>query len=253
MTVIPRHDELRVVRRRAAIALAHRETRRVLSLWTQTIVPSVVTAILFLAIFGGALGGHLHAVAGSPYSRFILPGLLVMTVTAQAFANTSTSVFQAKNEGYIDDILSSPLRGRDIALAYPTGGLLRGWLAALLIQLIAAPFTGLPTHPALLAAALILCGLIFSSLGLITVIWADTFDHHAAVANLVITPLALLGGVFYSADRLTQPWSTLTRIDPLYYLVDAARAGSIDHAHTPAGLALLIAIGAAVGCYIISA
>lgn len=253
MTVDSRRSELRVVRRRGAIALAHREMRRVLSLWTQTVLPPVITAILFLAIFGGALGGNLHTTVGTPYLHFILPGLLVMIVTAQAFANTSTSVFQAKNEGYIDDILTSPLRGRDIALAYPTGGLLRGWLAALIVQLVSAPFAGLPTHPALLAAALAMSGLIFASLGLVTGIWADTFDHHAFIANLIITPLALLGGVFYSADRLSQPWSTLTRIDPIYYLVDAARAGSTGPAQTPVALALLIAAAVATGCYLISA
>lgn len=253
MTVADRSSQLRVVRRRATVALAHREVRRVLSLWTQTIAPSVITAVLFLIIFGGALGSHLRAVAGTPYPRFIVPGLLVMTVTAQAFANTSTSVFQAKNEGYIDDILTSPMRGREIALAYPAGGLARGWLAALIVQLLAAPFTGAPAHPVLLATALILTGLIFASLGLITGIWADTFDHHAFVANLVITPLALLGGVFYAADRLSQPWSTVTRIDPLYYLVDAARTASIGHAQSPSSLAILVALAFAAGCYLISA
>jgi len=252
VTFTPRTADLRLVRRRAAFALAHREVRRVLSLWTQTIAPPVITGVLFLIIFGGALGSHLRVVAGTPYPRFILPGLLVMTVTTQAFANTSTSVFQAKNEGYIDDVLTSPMRGGEIALAYPTGGLVRGWLAALIVQLLATPFTGLPTHPMLLATALILTGVIFASLGLITGIWADTFDHHAFVANLVITPLALLGGVFYTADRLSQPWSTLTRVDPLYYLVDAARTASIGHA-SPSSLAILVALGAAAGCNLISA
>ncbi|HYX86862.1 MAG TPA: ABC transporter permease [Gaiellales bacterium] len=235
-----RTAELRTIRYRGAWALAAREMRRVLGLWTQTILPSIVTAVLFLAVFGGALGGALHNVAGVPYVRFILPGLLVMTVVVQAFANSSTSLFQAKNEGYIEDLLTSPLRPSDIALAYPTGGLVRGWLAALAITLVAAPFAGPPRHPAVLAAALVLSGVVFSTLGLITGIWADTFDQHAFIANLVITPLAL-GGVFYPADRLSEPWSTLTRLDPLYYLVDAARYGAAGIHESDVALSLFVA------------
>src|SRR5919204_1991760 len=114
--------ELRVRQRRGAIALAGRETRRVLALWTQTILPPILTAVLFLAVFGGALGRRIHHVEGLPYLSFILPGLLVTTVAGQAFANCSTSLFQAKNEGYIEDILSSPLRPSQLALAYISGG-----------------------------------------------------------------------------------------------------------------------------------
>jgi ABC-2 type transport system permease protein len=103
-----------------------------------------------------------------PYVRFILPGLLVMTVAGQAFANNSTSLFQAKNEGYIDDVLTSPLRARQLVVAYMAGGLLRGWLSALTLALIASPFAGAPQQPVLLVAVLILTGLVFGALGVIT-------------------------------------------------------------------------------------
>ncbi len=96
--------ELRVVRRRGSWALASREMRRVMSLWTQTLLPPVLTGVIFLAIFGGALGGQLRTIVGVEYLRFILPGLLVMTVAGQAFVNNSTSLFQAKNEGYIEEL-----------------------------------------------------------------------------------------------------------------------------------------------------
>jgi len=209
--------ELRLRLRRATWALAAREMRRVLGLWTQTLLPPVITGLIFLAIFGGALGGRLHTVSGVPYVRFILPGLLVMTVAAQAFANNSTSFFQAKNEGYLEDILTSPLRPRQIVIAYMAGGLLRGWLSALALALIASPFAGAPHDPLLLVAALILCGLVSAALGVITGIWADTFDQHAFIANLLISPLALLGGVFL---RCRAP----------------APALAVDHAHRPAVL-----------------
>ncbi len=238
----------RALGQRATWALASREMRRVLGLGTQTLLPPIVTGLIFLAVFGGALGTRLHSIDGVRYVRFILPGLLVMTVAGQAFANNSTSLFQAKNEGYIEDLLTSPLRPWQLAAGYLSGGLVRGWLSALLLALAASPFAGAPAHPLALIAALALTGVVFAALGVITGVWAETFDQHAFMANLVIAPLALLAGIFYAAHRLHQPWRTITRIDPLYYLADATRYGyaGIHEASIPASLlvALVIAAGA---------
>ncbi|MHB8659628.1 MAG: ABC transporter permease [Solirubrobacteraceae bacterium] len=241
--------ELQIRQRRGAMALAGRETRRVMSLWTQTILPPVLTAVLFLAVFGGALGARIHHIAGLPYLSFILPGLLVMTVSAQAFANCATSLFQAKNEGYIEDVLTSPLQPRQVALSYLTGGLLRGLLAAVIVAVIGLPFAHEGAQPALALLALILTGLVFASLGVITGIWADTFDQQAFIANIVITPLALLGGVFYSAQTLGEPWSTLTRLDPLYYLVDAVRSGLTGAHQSPPRVSLAVAAPLALAIF----
>ncbi len=239
--------DLRTAGRRATWALAAREMRRVLSLWTQTLLPPVATGLIFLAVFGGALGTRLHAIDGVHYVRFVLPGLLVMTVAAQAFANNSTSLFQAKNEGYIGDLLSSPLRPWQLVTGYAAGGLLRGWLSAALLGLAGSPFAGAPSNPLILIAALALTGLVFAALGVITGVWAETFDQHAFIANLIITPLALLGGVFYAAHRLHQPWHTLTQIDPLYYLTDATRYGyaAVHEASLPAALLVALAVSGA--------
>lgn len=241
--------ELRIRQRRGTLALAGRETRRVLSLWTQTILPPILTAVLFLAVFGGALGQRIHRVEGVPYLSFILPGLLVMTVATQAFANCSTSLFQAKNEGYLEDVLTSPLRPWQLALSYMSGGLLRGLTAALWIALLALPFADEGARPATAAAAVLVTGLIFAALGVITGISADTFDQHAFVVNIVITPLALVGGVFYSARNLHEPWATLTRIDPLYYLVDATRAGLTGFHEASIAVALAIAAALALAAF----
>jgi ABC-2 type transport system permease protein len=242
-------DGLRTIERRATLALAEREARRVLSLWTQTIFPPVVTAALFLAVFGAALGPRLGETEGLDYVAFILPGLLVMTVAGQAFANNSTSLYQAKSEGYLEDVLTSPLRPWQLALGYTGGGLLRAVLAALVIAVAVAPFAGGVARPALVLAALLLTGLVFAALGVITGVWAETFDQHAFVANLVVTPLALLGGVFYSATSLSEPWETLTRLDPLYYLVDATRAGFTGVHETPVWASLTVAAGVATAAF----
>ncbi len=245
------HGDLLIVGRRATWALAAREMRRVLGLWTQTVLPPVVTGVIFLAIFGGALGDRLD-VGGVPYLRFILPGLLVMTVAGQAFANNSTSLFQAKNEGYIEDVLTSPIRPWQMVVAYLSGGLLRGWLAALALAVVAAPFAGAPENVGLLVVALGLTGFLFGALGVITGVWAETFDQHSFVANLLITPLALLGGVFYAAERLSEPWATITRADPIYYLVDATRSGYAGIEETAVAASLLVALVVAAAVFAIA-
>ncbi|RDI75688.1 ABC-2 type transporter [Gaiella occulta] len=235
---------------RGTAALAERELRRVLSLWTQTVAPPVLTAFVFLAVFGGALGSRIRNVEGVPYRDFVLPGLLVMTVASQAFANNSTSLFQARNEGYVEDVLSSPLRPWQLVVAYASGGLLRGWLAAAIVAAVATPFSERGVaDAAVVVVALLLTGLVFAGAGVITGLWADTFDRHAFVANLVITPLALVGGVFYSARSLSEPWATLTRFDPLYYLVDAARAGFTGFHESAVWLSLLVTAAVAAATF----
>lgn len=245
-------EQLRTIQRRATWALSGREMRRVLSLWTQTLLPALLTGVVFLAVFGGALGDRLD-VEGVDYLRFILPGLLVMTVAAQAFSNNSTSIFQAKSEGYIEDVLSSPLRSWQLLVGYMSGGLLRGWLAALILWLAAWPFAGAVEQPGLVVAALALTGVIFAVLGVITGMWADTFDQHALIANVLITPLALVAAVFYSAERLDEPWRTLTRLDPIYYLVDATRHGYTGLHETATWTALGIAAVLAGGQFLLAA
>jgi ABC-2 type transport system permease protein len=232
--------DVRVAQRVGTIALAGREVRRVLSLWTQTILPPVLTAALFLAVFGGALGGRIGSIEGIPYPEFILAGLLVMTAATQAFANNSTSLFQAKSEGYIDDVLTSPLRPWQLALAYMAGGLVRAFAAVLAIAVVTAPFVGSPEQPEFAVASLALTALVFSALGVITGIWAENFDQHAFVASVVIAPLALLGAVFYAARTLPEPWQTLTRLDPLYYVVDSTRAGFTGFHESPVWLSLVV-------------
>jgi ABC-2 type transport system permease protein len=129
-------------------------------------------------------------------------------------------------------------------LSYLSGGLLRGLLAGAIVAAGSIPFAREGSQPALAALALVLTGVVFSSLGVITAIWAETFDQHAFVANIVITPLALVGGVFCSASALAEPWRTFTRIDPIYYLVDATRSGltGVHASPTWISLAALAAI-----------
>ena len=233
--------QLRAASRRGTLALAGREVRRVSRLWTQTILPPVVGAVLFMVVFGGALGGKLRDVADIPYLWFILPGLLVMTVAGQAFANASTSLYQARNEGYIDDVLTSPLRPAEVVWSYMSGGLYRGWISAVLVAACGLPFVPGVENWLLAIVVLVLTGVIFSALGVMTGIWADSFDQQAFIAALVISPLALLGGVFYSVDTLSEPWRTLTLLDPISYLVDAERGGVTGMHESAVWLSVVVA------------
>ena len=233
--------QLRAASRRGTVALAGREVRRVSRLWTQTILPPVVGAVLFMVVFGGALGGKVRDVADIPYLWFILPGLLVMTVAGQAFANASTSLYQARNEGYIDDVLTSPLRPAEVVWSYMSGGLYRGWISAVLVAACGLPFVPGVENWLLAIVVLVLTGVIFSALGVMTGIWADSFDQQAFIAALVISPLALLGGVFYSVDTLSEPWRTLTLLDPIYYLVDAERGGVTGMHESAVWLSVVVA------------
>jgi ABC-2 type transport system permease protein len=238
-----------VIQRRGLAALASREARRVLSLWTQTILPPVVTALLFLVVFGAALGSRLREIEGLDYLSFMLPGLLVMTTVGPAVANASTSLYQAKSEGYIEDVLTSPLRPWQIVVGYAAGSVVRAWAAAVVVALAAAPFTSGIAHPMGVVAALAIAGFLSASVGVIVGIAAETFDQHAFVANLLVTPLALLAGVFYSARALDEPWETLTRLDPLYYLVDATRYGFTGHSDAPVFISLAGAAAAGVAVF----
>jgi ABC-type multidrug transport system ATPase subunit/ABC-type polysaccharide/polyol phosphate export permease len=244
--------QLGPAQRRGTVALAGREVRRVLVLWTQTIVPPVLTACLYLLVFGGALGARLHRIEGVPYLSFILPGLLVMTVAGQAFGNNATSIFQAKYEGYIEDVLSSPIAAWRIALAYSVGGLVRSFLVAVVVALVAAPFVQGMVNPLVVLVALVLTALLFAALGVVTGIWAETFDQLSFVANLVIAPLSLVAGVFYSASALPGTWRLLTRLDPIYYLVTAARNGFLGLTEAPVLLSMAIAGGVTIGLFALS-
>lgn len=244
--------ELRRAERRGTLALAAREVRRVLVIWTQTILPALVSSGLFLLVFGGALGDRIGDVEGVDYLEFILPGIVVMTIATQAFHNNASSLFQAKSEGFIEDVLTSPLRPWQLAVGYAVGGFVRTLVTAAAITVAAAPFAGVPERPALAVAAAVLTAAAFSALGVVAGIWAETFDQQAGVATLVLGPLALVAGVFYPAETLPEPWETLTRLDPLYYLVDAARGGFTGFHEADVRAALALAAVAAVAAFAVA-
>jgi ABC-2 type transport system permease protein len=236
---------------RGLVWLSKRETLRVSKLWTQTILASVVSSLLFILVFGLSLGGRIRQVGDVDYDVFIVPGLITMAMVQAAYANNSASIFQARFDRYIHDVLSAPMHPWQMTLGYLVGGAFRaaaigGSLLVLAIVLVGAPVE----RPFALLAAIVLALVLFSSLGTVVGIYAETWDHTTFVSNIVILPLAFVGGVFYSVDVLPSPWYELSHVNPIFYLVNAVRFGFLGHADVSVWLSLGVTAALAVPAYL---
>ena len=208
--------------------LSAREVQRFMAVWTQTIMAPLITAGLFMMIFTIAIGPRRGEVMGVGFTTFIAPGILMMTVIQNAFANTSSSIVIGKVQGNIVDTLMPPLSPAELVIGYLAGGIGRGLVVALAIGLGLMVILGLEVHHPLWALVFVTLGAAFlSGLGIVAGIFANKFDQMAAITNFVITPLAFLSGTFYSVTALPPLLETITRYNPIFYLIDGARYGVI--------------------------
>ena len=227
-----------------------REVRRFLSVYTQTILAPVATSILFMVVFTLAFAARRESGGDIPFAEFLAPGILMMTVIQNAFANTSSSLMIAKVQGNIVDTLMPPLSGGELLAGYALGGATRGLVCALAIGMIVFPFVGVGLeHPLWALAFVFSASLMLSLLGLLAAIVADKFDQMAAITNFVVTPLSFLSGTFYSVSVLPEPFLTLSHLNPFFYLIDGFRYGAlgIADARPWLGLAVSIAVNLALG------
>jgi ABC-2 type transport system permease protein len=228
-----------LARHRGLLALSSREADRVLKLWSQTIVAPVLSSFLFIVVFGLSLGGRIRQIGGVDYDVFIVPGLITMAMAQAAYSNNSSSVFQARADRYINDVLSAPMRPWEVQLGLSFGGVLRALSIGALLLVLAMPVTGVPIRePLVLVVAVALILVLFASLGVIVGIYAETWDQAGFVTNIVILPLSFLGGVFYSVALLPSPWHELSHVNPIFYLINAVRYGFLGTSDVPIGLAL---------------
>jgi ABC-2 type transport system permease protein len=208
--------------------LLSREILRFTRVWMQTIVPPLLTSLLYLVVFGVALGTRIREVDGVPYLEYILPGVALMSLITGSHMNSSWSVFDAKRERYIDEVLISPMSDLQIALAYSLGGTLRGLIMGVGVFVVGIPFVGVTVeHPGLLLLIGVLASFAFASLGTMVGALATRIDHISFLTNVVIQPLAFLGGVFYSVEMLPGALRVATLFDPIFYMVDAARYATL--------------------------
>ncbi len=236
-------------RHRGLLALSAREADRVLKLWSQTIVAPVLASFLFIVVFGLSLGGRIRQIGGVEYEVFIVPGLIAMAMAQAAYANNASSVFQARSDRYINDVLSAPMRSWEMQLGLSFGGVVRALAIGLSLLALAIPVTGVPIRqPLVLALAVALVLVLFASLGVVVGVYAETWDQHGFVNNIVILPLSFLGGVFYSVDLLPAPWHELSHVNPIFFLINAVRYGFLGTSDVAIGIALAVTAALALAC-----
>ena len=229
-----------------------REVRRFMKVYTQTLVAPVVTTLLFLAIFTLALGRAVETVGGVPFKEFLAPGLIMMAIIQNSFANTSSSISIAKSQGNIVDTLMTPLNAHELTLAMAMGGATRGVLVATVTAVAMSFFV--PVHIHHLGFAVyhaISAALMLSLLGTIGGIWADKFDHLAAVTNFVIMPLSFLSGTFYSIQRLPEIFQAIAHANPFFYMIDGFRYGFIGHADGSLAAGVIVTAGVNGGLWLL--
>jgi ABC-2 type transport system permease protein len=236
---------------RGLIWLARRETLRVTKLWTQTILAPVVSSILFILVFGLSLGGRIKNVGGVDYEVFIVPGLAVMAMVQAAYANNASSIFQARADRYVNDVLSAPMHPWQMTLGFVIGGVFRAFVIGLALFLLAVALIAVPVHsPLALLAAMVLGLVLFGSLGTVVGIFADSWDHTTFINNIVILPLAFTGGVFYSVELLPSPWEELSHFNPVFYLVQGMRYGFLGESDVSIWLSLGVTAALALPAYL---
>ncbi len=217
--VLAAHDT-----RRGFLSLLERELVRILKIWTQSIAAPILTGFLYFAVFGVAVGERIGRIDGFDYVTYIVPGVVLMQVATQVYGNNASSTFQARIDGYIEDFLAAPLHAWQLAIALLMGGVLRGIFIAGAILAVASVMTDMPVaHPVEAFVLILAVSVLWGALGVIAGIYAQTFDQHTLVTNLVLTPLVFVGGVFYSVDMLPAHLEVLTRFDPLFYQVNGLR------------------------------
>ena len=215
-----------IERHRPLLWLAGREVLRVLKLWSQTIVAPVIASFLFILVFGLSLGGRIKQIDGFSYDVFIVPGLITMAMVQAAYTNNASSVFQARFDRYLHDVLAAPMRTWEVNLGLSMGGAVRSLAIGVSLLVLSLVVVDVPINePGVLILAVALALVLFSSLGVIVGIYAETFDHTSFINNIVILPLTFLGGVFYSVDLLPDPWQQLSHANPLFYVVNTLRYG----------------------------
>jgi ABC-2 type transport system permease protein len=230
--------------------IVRKESRRVVRIWVQTIVPPAITMTLYFIIFGSLVGSRIGEMDGVPYMTFIAPGLIMMAVITNSFANVVSSFFSSKLMLHLEEMLVAPLAHTTIVVGFVVGGIVRGLLVAALVVVVALFFTDLTVaHPLITFTTILLTAVVFSLAGLFNAIFAKTFDDISIIPTFVLTPLTYLGGVFFSIALLPPFWQKVALANPILYMVNAFRYGMLGSSDIPIGVAYAIMIGFAVALF----
>ena len=208
------------------LTMLRKETSRIFRIWSQTLLPPVVTTSLYFAIFGTFIGSQVAKIDGFSYIQFIVPGLVMMAVITSSYSNVVSTFFGAKMQRYLEELLVSPLPDWVVIAGFASGGIVRSLLVAVLVLIVSLFFTHLVIfNLAIIFAAAFLTSILFSLAGLVNGIYAKSFDGINIIPTFVLTPLTYLGGVFYSVNRLPGFFRELSLFNPILYMVNAFRYG----------------------------
>ena len=208
-----------------------KEVRRFWKVGAQTVAAPVVTTLLYMMVFVVALKGARPPLHGTPFAEFVAPGLIMMAILQNAFANASSSLIQAKIMGTATDFLTPPLSPLELTVGFTLGAATRGVAVGLVTAICVMPFAKLGlANVALIVWFGLIASLLMGMVGVLAGLWSEKFDHLSAVQNFVVMPMTFLSGTFYLVDSLPEPFASISKFNPFFYLIDGFRAGFIGHA-----------------------
>lgn len=220
-----------------------KEILRFTRIWVQTIFPPVITTSLYLLIFGGLMGERIGDMQGVDYLHFIIPGIILMTVIQNSYANTVSSFFLAKFNNSIEELLISPVSYWVILLGYISGGIVRGFVVGLGVFIAISFFVELQIYNIwIVLMTFLLTAILFSLAGFINAVFAKSFDDISIVPTFILMPMIYLGGMFYSIEILPEFWQTMSKFNPIYYMVDSFRMGFLGSSTTDLLVSMLVLI-----------
>jgi ABC-2 type transport system permease protein len=230
--------------------IVKREIRRIVRIWLQTIVPPAITMTLYFVIFGSLIGRRIGEMDGIPYTTFIAPGLIMMSVITNSFGNVVSSFFSGKMQMHLEEMLVSPMSYATIVVGYVIGGVSRGLMVGGLVTLVALVFADLTVvHPFVTISVIVLTSIVFSLGGLLNALFAKTFDDISIIPTFVLAPLTYLGGVFFSTTLLSPFWQNVAHLNPILYMVNAFRYGMLGRSDIPLGQAFTIILIAVIALF----
>ena len=230
-----------------------KEVLRFARIWVQTVLPPVITTALYFIIFGNLIGPRIGEMEGFGYMEFIIPGLIMMAVITNSYANVVSSFYGSKFQRHIEEMLISPTPNYIILLGYITGGVTRGLTVGIAVTVVSLLFNPLNIHSLpVMFSMILLTAILFSLAGLINGVYANSFDDISIIPTFVLTPLTYLGGIFYSISLLPEFWQSASLVNPILYMVNAFRYGFLGISDISLATSYAISIGFIIALYLFS-
>ena len=228
-----------------------KEFMRFMRIWVQTVLPAMITMGLYFVIFGNLIGSQIAPIKGFNYIDYIVPGIILMAMINNSYANVVSSFFSAKFQRHIEEMLVSPMPNYLILLGFVGGGLARGVIIGISVSIVALFFTDLQFHNLTIVILVsLLTSIMFALAGFINAIYAKTFDDISIIPTFVLTPLTYLGGIFYSVDMLPTFWQNVSYANPILYMINAMRYGMLGVSDIDVNIAIAIILGFVVVLYL---